>query len=119
MINAIIAYAVAITTIGLIGSALGSVVSFGGLSGIGKPETWSFIGGTVGAMLAYWIGIYFFGWMGVHYGWYTYLASMFLVVINDGARANRDGPNAVGMESSHARGTMMGMVASLTTHFVL
>lgn len=119
MTSAIVAYAVAFLFLGACSAILGSVLTSVGLLGIGKPTTWSLIGGTAGAIAAYWICKHFFNWMDIHFGWYSYLASMFLVVLNDGKRASYEGPEAAGIESSRARGTLMGIIASLTTHFIL
>ena len=116
--NTAIAYVVAFLFIGAAGGIAGALVALGALTKIGKPGGWSVFGGVIGAMFSYWLGLHFFQWIGVHFGWYSYLTSMFLVIINDGSRASREGPDAIGINSSHATGTMLGMVASLTTHFL-
>ena len=111
--NTVIAYVVAFLFIGAIGSLLGSLLSLGWMSKIGSPAAWSLVGGATGAILAYWIGLQFFQWLGVHFGWYSYLASMIPVILNDGRRSARDGNQAVGIDSSVGRGTLIGIIASL------
>lgn len=115
--NLFIAYVIAFLFIGAIGSFAGSLVAFGAFTKIGSPSSWSVAAGAIGAMLTYWLGLHFFQWLGVHFGWYSYLVSMILVILNDGRRAAKDGPKAIGPESSHARGTMAGILASLAAHF--
>jgi hypothetical protein len=114
-----IAYAVAFLFIGAAGGIFGSLLSAAGaITKVGRPTVWAFVAGAIGAMLSYWLGLVFFTWLGVHFGWYSYLVSMVLMVLNDGRRAASEGPLAIGVESSHARGTMTGLIASITIHFL-
>ncbi len=118
-VNTAVAYIVGFLFLGAVGGLLGSLIGVVGLLlGVKKPTTWSFSAGLVGAILSYWLVNYFFQWLNVQLTWYAYLISMVLVVLNDGRRAAPEGKEAIGIESSHARGTMCGIIASLVTHFM-
>jgi hypothetical protein len=107
----ILAVGVGAMVIAPLASAAGGLIGLGSLAF--KSEFWFAAGTAVGAMVAYWVLKYWFGWLGVPYAWYDYILCMAMVVINDGNRAGR------GESSMYATGTLMGMVASITTHLIL
>lgn len=119
--NTAIAYLVSVFFFGFFGVAVSVVIGLAGIQlaavKVGKQATWAFVGAMVGAMVTYWLGAAFFAWLGVRYTWYAYLLSMVSTVLSTGARAAPDGPEAIGIGSSMAQGTMLGIIVALVIHF--
>ena len=107
----ILAAGVGAMVIAPLAAAAGGLISFGRLAA--KSEFWFAAGTAVGAMVAYWVLKYWFGWLDVPFAWYDYILCMTMVVINDGSRAGR------GESSMYSTGTLFGIVASLASHFTL
>lgn len=106
----IAAYAAGLFLVGGAGAMIGGLVGFGAL--LYRNDFWSWAAGFSGSALAYLIGKTLFGWLGVEFAWYAYLLCMLPVILNDGTRIGRDGPE-FGPEKRHAFGTFCGIVAAL------
>ncbi len=120
MINTIIAYAAAFLGLIAVAAAVISMLTIMPIALFFRRASravW-FASGVAGAILTYWLGKYFFDWLNVDYAWYSYLISMFLFVLNEGQRVQGETDLSNGKETVHAQGVMLGIIASLTTHFL-
>ena len=120
MINIIIAYATAIFGLLAVTAALASMAALMPIALLFRRASRAvyFITGVATSILTYWLGKYFFEWLDVNYAWYSYLISIFLFVLNEGRRVQGETDLSNGRETLHAQGVMLGIIASLTTHFL-
>ncbi|MDO9024723.1 hypothetical protein [Zwartia sp.] len=118
MFSSIAAYALAIFVFGPLSAIVPSLISIPLMLVLRVPKLVGIASAIFTAFIAYFLTKALFGWLDVHYAWYSFLAAFAPVILNDLRRASNEREGSAGIESAHLIGDVIGAATVLALFFL-
>jgi hypothetical protein len=116
MFSSIAAYTLAFFVIGPISGLLPGLISMPVALVLQAPKFIGITSSICTAFIAYYLAKQLFGWLDVHYAWYSFLLTFIPGLFNDLNRAMHE-QGASGIEKAHLYGDVIGCAAVLVFFF--
>ena len=118
MFSSIAAYTLAIFVLGPLSGIVSSLISGPLMLVLRVPKIVGIASAIFTAFIAYFLTKVLFGWLDVHYAWYSFLAAFVPVILNDLRRASHEQEGSAGIEKAHLIGDVIGSGTVLAIYFL-